>query len=71
MDLFVYIVFCNNGDLRLVNGVTPSEGRVEICINETWGTVCDDMWSNVDAQVTCRSLGFSYMGKNYINKLNF
>jgi len=42
-----------------VGGGYPSEGRVEICINNAFGTICDDGWSNEDAQVICRQLGYS------------
>lgn len=61
-------VACTDGQLRLAGGTASVEGRadgrVEICIGETWGTICDDMWSDIDAQVACRSLGYSYMGKH-------
>ena len=56
---------CNNSDVRLVNGFTDYEGRVEVCLNGVWGTVCDDFWSTNDAVVVCNQLNISSAGKNY------
>ena len=49
-----------------MDGTTRNEGRVEICWNNTWGTVCDDRWSRADAIVACRQLGFSTTGNALI-----
>lgn len=47
---------CANGQVRLMNGSSPSngmEGRVEICYENIYGTICDDLWDEDAARVAC------------------
>ena len=48
---------CTHGTLRLIGGSNQLEGRVEMCINNAWGTVCDKQFSSQDAEVVCRQIG--------------
>ena len=43
-----------------------ARGRVEICINGSYGTLCDDNWNYEDASVVCSQLGFSRYGEHHI-----
>lgn len=50
---------CSSGSVKLVNasGNTGNEGRVEMCIADQWGTICDDSWSEAATAVTCGQMG--------------
>ena len=36
---------------------------MEICLNGTWGTVCDNYWNIPDAEVVCKQLGYDGNGE--------
>ena len=69
---------CSDGDIRLVGGNTQYEGRVEVCLNRAWGTVCSSRysnwwwsyyyyrWSSTDTNVVCRQLGHMELGNGTI-----
>lgn len=62
---------CHSGEVRLVGGTRYIEGRVEICLNNEWGTVCNQMWDNADAKVVCRQLHFASSGAVALSVASF
>ena len=56
------MIGCTEGDIRLAEGATFAEGRLELCKNDAWGTVCRNGMTVQNAQVVCRQLGFSSAG---------
>jgi len=52
---------CTHGELRLGGGGSGTEGRIELCYNHVWGTVCNEFWKAEDASVVCKQLGLGGM----------
>ena len=55
-------VGCINGEVGLFGGDNLKEGRVEICVNGTWVTVCENSFDANDAVVICNQLGYPGLG---------
>ena len=53
---------CTDGDLQLVGGVNATLGVVQVCMNNAWGSVCNNRFGISDAVVVCRQLGFPIIG---------
>ena len=58
---------CTHGDLRIASRTDDStdlfsEGRLEVCVNRVWGTICDTAYGISDAHVACSQLGYDGEG---------
>ena len=53
---------CMDYDIVLFGGTTDGEGQIGVCINNTYATICDDFWDELDAQVVCRQIGLNDSG---------
>ena len=50
--------------VRLVDGGSSNQGRVEVHYNGRWGTVCsNDGWNDKYASLVCAQLGFGPSGE--------
>lgn len=58
MNRCLCIVHLSGMEFRLVGTDKPHYGRVEVRINDQWGTVCDRYWDYRDAAVMCRQIGY-------------
>lgn len=59
----LYTAPCVDGAVQVIgDSGYNSFGRLEVCINSTWGTVCGQRGTHLDASVVCRQLGFSPLG---------
>ena len=44
------------------NGTIEQEGRVEVCVNGVWGSICSSGWTLTSAYVACKQLGYLHAG---------
>ena len=56
---------CIEGSVRLAGGTPDKNGRVEVCYNGVWGTVCGDSWGIPDTFVVCKQLGLTDGGMTH------
>ncbi len=54
----IILLDCKNGEIRLKGGEYSNEGTVVICRNSLWGQIADMSWTDANAAVVCRSLGY-------------
>ena len=59
-----FVAACSDGDLKIIpsNLNNHLTGRVEVCVNGTWGTICSESFDDEDASVICNQLGYSVYG---------
>ena len=63
--ILVVTEYCEDGDIQVeLNASGLPIGRVLICQNENWGTLCVDGWSDDDASVVCARLGHPRKGQD-------
>ncbi len=67
----IYSIDCIEGALRMVDGSSYNEGRVEVCSNGRWGTVCGDGWTEREAALVCSRLGYPTLSKAMVVRCIF
>lgn len=58
-----FAVPCVDRDVRIAaSSVGSRSGRIEVCVNSSWGTICGNSWNDADASVACSQSGYSRYG---------
>ena len=60
--IFDTLALCQDGNIRLARGSYNNIGRIDLCVNDAWATVCSNSFDSKDASVVCRQLGYSSYG---------
>lgn len=63
-NYYVALALCANGDIELVGSPVERAGVVRVCVDGTWGYVCDGERDPHFASTVCAQLGFSPHGRN-------
>ena len=67
LNLLLFMPPGIHGTVRLIGGLIPEEGTVEVCMNAVWRSVCQTYWDYKDAFVVCRQLGYPATGEDHID----
>ena len=52
------LAVCKDQDLRVQGGKNRWEGRLEVCYNQAWGTLCNNVYGEHAANIFCVRLNF-------------
>ena len=67
-SIFIHITASyTDGQVRLMDGDTDVEGRVEVCFGRRWGTISGDGWTQTESTVVCDDLGYQSNGILFIH----
>ena len=58
-NYYLLLLGCQEGNVRLVGGDFENEGTVEVCLDNLWGLIADQGWTDGDAKVVCSQLGYT------------
>ncbi|XP_017774038.1 PREDICTED: protein bark beetle isoform X2 [Nicrophorus vespilloides] len=56
--------------IRLLGGKSPTEGRLQVKVNNNWGTVCNYGWTIKDASLVCQQLGYTLNPQDWFLERN-
>ncbi len=66
---YSFLAPCMNGNIQtrgIGRSLNERIGRVEVCVNSSWGNICSQSWSSTEASVICKQLGLSRYGMRSI-----
>ena len=55
--IYLFEIIISTGKLRLKDGESPYAGRLEVLVDDVWGSVCDDLVNDTVAEIFCDALG--------------